>query len=273
MRVIRLGRSCLLASASLALGALACASASAAEPRALPEVGRCVKVAVGTGAYKGALCITRETGVAGKYEWMPASVTEDLKFEGGGIEVKLAAAGHPTVECVVANVSGTFTGPKTATAHIELQACTNTLGELCHSATAENQITSLPLDAELGFIKNEVVNGRLHVKVGIDFKPQPPLPALISYQCGSGGLETANVEGSVIAADKPIDKTAAENRLIFRVTQKGTQDPERFQEGVQDTLSTTFTTGLESTTAPSTLSVSSYVGKYSAPLEIKAKEN
>ena len=131
-----------------------------------------------------------------------------------------------------------------------------------------------PLEATLGFIKNEIVEGHYHVKVGLDFKAQPPLTALVNYKCGGTLFEPPNtaIEGSIIAADKPIDVMKSVNALNFHVTIKGTQDPEKFQEEAKDTLITAFTSGLETTFAPSTLSIKEYSGKYSVPLEIKAIE-
>jgi hypothetical protein len=270
MKVIRMGRRCLLA--FLILGAITATTASARyEVRAMPELGRCVKVAVGTGGFKGSACITHESGTKGQYEFMPASAAENITFEGAGTEVVLASSGHPSVKCIDANVTGTLTGPKTATAKIEMQGCENTIGQLCHSVNAENQIVSLPLEANLGFIKHEEVEGKLSVKVGLDFKAQSPFTQMIQYECKESE-ETATVEGSVIATDKPINKMASENKLVFHVTLKG-QDPEKFQEGLKDTLSTTFAKGLASTTVASTYSVKNYVGKYSIPLEIKARES
>jgi hypothetical protein len=269
MKVIRMGRRCLLA--FLILGAVTATTAYARyEVRALPELGRCVKVASG-GGYKGSSCITHESGTKGKWEWTPASASENVTFEGAGTEVVLASAGHPSVKCIVANITGTVTGPKTATAKIEMQGCENTIGQLCHSVSAENQIVSLPLEANLGFIKHEEVEGKLRVNVGLDFKAQAPLTQMIQYECKESE-ETETVEGSVIAYDKPINKTVSENKLTFHVTLKG-QDPEKFQEGLKDTLTTTFAKGLESTTVASTYSVKNYVGKYSVPMEIKARES
>ena len=174
----------------------------------------------------------------------------------------------------MANVKGTLTGAKTATAEIELQGCKNTLEEQCHTAGAENQMKSLPLEAELGFIKNELREGKRFVKVGLDFKAQTPLTQMFVYQCGTEtGATTATIEGSVIAADKPIDKMSTVNNLFFHVLfPKGTQDPEKFEGGLKDTLTTTFTTGIESTSASSTFDVKEYLGKFSIPLEIKAIE-
>jgi hypothetical protein len=255
------------------LASLALAASSPAQA-ALPEVGRCVKVALGKGAYRDGKCLTHETGTRGKWEWMPASATEGLTFTGGGIQVTLATAGHETIECAVANMKGTFTGPKTASAELELQGCTNAKGETCGSAGAENQIKSNPLEAEYGFIQNVVVEGHHRVKVGVDFKPQSPQTALASYKCGTESqLPTAAIEGSVIALTKPIDTMKEEAGLTFHVNFRGAQVPESFQESPKDTLSTTFTSGLE-TTGPfaTTLNIQEYTGKYSQPLEIKALE-
>ena len=241
---------------------------------ALPEAGRCVKVALGAGAFRDGHCLTHETGTRGKWEWMPASVTENLTFSGGGSLVKLATAGHEAVECVVANLKGTFTGPKTASAELELQGCANAKGESCGSAGNENQIKSNMLEAELGFIQNVVVEGHRRVKVGMDFRAPPPQTALVNYKCGTESqLPNAAIEGSVIAIAKPIDTMKEEANLIFHVRFNGTQVPESFQESEKDTLSTTFTSGLE-TTGPfaTTLNIQEYAGKYSQALELKALE-
>jgi hypothetical protein len=265
-------RACLLVVGGC-LASLALAGSSPAQA-ALPEVGRCVKVALGKGAYRDSKCLTHETGTRGKWEWMPASATENLSFSGGGTQVKLATAGHETIECAVANVKGTFTGPKTASAEIELQGCANAKGESRGSAGNENQIKSNPLEAEYGFIQNVVVEGRRIVKVGLDFKAQSPQTALATYKCGTeNALPTAAIEGSVIAVAKPIDTMKEEAGLTFHVSFRGAQVPESFQESPKDTLSTTFTSGLE-TTGPfaTTLGIQEYTGKYSQALEIKALE-
>jgi len=273
MKVIRVGRRCLLA--FLVLGAFAATTASAAEYElhALPELGKCVKVETGKGIYKGGQCIVRETGTVGKWEWVPASVSENVTFEGGATSVKLASTGHETIGCVVGNVKGTLTGPKTVSAELELQGCANAKGELCGSPGNENLIKSNPLEGTLGFIKNEIVNEHTHVKVGMLFKAVSPLP-IASYHCGGTLFEPPNtsLEGSVIASDKPIDAMKLDNKLNFHVTVKGTQDPEKFQGEPKATLSTTFKSGLEETTVPSTFGMKEYSGKYSIPMEIKAIE-
>jgi hypothetical protein len=274
MKVKRVGQRCLLA--VLAISAVACASASAAEyeVHSLPEIGRCVKVPTGTGVYRGALCITVEKKALGKYNWVPVSVTEKQTFTGAGLETTLATAGgHPAIKCLAANFVGEWTGAKTATVTVEFQGCINSLGQQCQSNPQnKSEIKTLPLEAELGFIKNQLKEGKLTVVVGLDLKAQPPLPDLVVYECGNV-TESAHIEGSVIGKITPINKMTTDSNLLYYVTKAGAQLPEKFESGLKDTLTTTFTSGLESTSASSTLNIKGETGKNANPLEIKAKEN
>jgi hypothetical protein len=279
MKVIRVGLCCLLA--FLVLGAMLAGAASAREPeypmRALPEWGHCIKVAVGKGAYKGGQCVVREHGEVGKWEWIPAKVTDEATFEGAGTPPVLKTAGHETIECVVGNLHGKITEPRKASVELELQGCAQTVSHVeCGSASSENVIKFNPMEAELGYIKYEEVEGHIHFKVGLDLKAQTPLTSLATYKCGSGGpteLPNTTIEGSVIAADKPNNAMKSTNVLKFHVTLAGAQDPEKFQELPKDTLSTTIMSGLETLGPfPTTLGMKEYTGKYNAPIEIKATE-
>jgi hypothetical protein len=251
-------------------GTIAVPTASAL--RALPEAGRCVKVATGAGAYRGGACTVLETGKLGKYEWMPASATEKLTFSGGGLEPTLASVGHPTIKCITANITGEYTGPKTVTAQLEFEGCINANKQECHTKPTDAAlITSLPLEGELGFVKNQVIEGKILVSVGLDLKPQAPLPDLIVYDCG-GVTESDHVRGSVIVRVKPIDIMTTTSNLLITAKKTVEQVPESFEGLPKDTLSTTFMSGLEETTAPSALNVKSETGNNSVALEIKAIE-
>jgi len=251
--------------ASLAVGALAVSSASAVT---LPEFGKCLPVAAGsTGHYGGANCITVATTKPGKYEWTAVSASEALEFAGLGGETKLATAGHPTITCTTSTFVGHYTGAKTALVTMSLQQCQNPLHQVCQSGSTAGAIEALPLEGELGFVKLEEAKA----VVGLDLKPQAPLTEIAAYTCG-GSTESARIEGSVIAKAKPIDKMTRETNLLFAAT-FGHQVPESFEGGPTDTLSTTYTSGITSTTAPSTLRVKSEVGTSTAPgVEIKALE-
>src|SRR6202035_311601 len=262
MKGIRITGLCLLA--ALASSAALAGSASAVT---IPQIGRCVKVATGAGAYTGAQCLTLETHKKGKYEWVPVSSSEKQTFDGTGGETTLKTTGHSTIKCIAANFVGEYTGPKTATLTIEFQGCINSKGQQCQSNPQnKSEIKTLPLEAELGFIKNEPTV----VQVGLDLKPTAPLTQLVSYECGSI-TESARLEGSVIGQIKPIDKMTTESNLLIAVRTTGAQLPEQFEGGPNDTLSTTFMSGPESPTPPSTLAIKGETGHNAALLEIKAK--
>jgi len=240
----------------------------AAASAALPEVGRCVKVAKGTGAYKGSSCVTHATGAGGSYEFMPVTATEKQAFAGSGSSPIIATAGHTTITCVTGNMSGEWTGPKTATVQLELQACTNSNNQGCQTTPLQPTEIRGVVEAEIGFIKSTAPG----ISVGFDLKPQSPSTALATYECGNLG-ELNRIEGSVIAKDIPLNKMVTTSSLVYKVSKAtGQQVPESFEGGVKDTLSTTFTTGVESSTGESSLKMTEYVNTNVNPLEIKAKD-
>jgi alpha-tubulin suppressor-like RCC1 family protein len=244
-------------------------------PANLPEVGHCVKVAVGTGKYSGAACLTLATKpTAKKYEWVPVSVTEKQAFAGSGLETILTTAGHSTTKCLAANLSGEWTGPKTASVNVEFQACYNAQGQQCQTVTNPQNKSEIKLSGvlgELGYIKYEEVEGKLKIVVGLDLKPQPPMTQLAEYEC-TGSTETGHLEGSVIGKITPIDTMTTTQNLLYLATKTGEQRPEAFQAGPTDTLITSFTSGTEAKgSGASSLNIKEYKGHNAAPLEIKAK--
>jgi hypothetical protein len=272
MRKLLLSCAC----ASALLVAATTAPAAFAE-RPLPEFGRCVKVAAGsTGAYTGTTCVTLATTRPGHYEWMPLTSEEKDTLSGAGAEVVLASAGRLPIKCVVANVSGTYTGPKTANVKIEFQGCVNGEGKQCTGITtpqSKSEIETLPLEAELGYTRDEEVNGHRVVQVGLDLKPTSPLTELATYECGNV-LETFSLAGSVIGALRPIDRMNSTTLLRYRVAQ-GAQVPQSFVGAAPDTLSTKISSGVPPTTqtVATTLAMKQEISlSNSTPVEIKALE-
>ena len=243
-------------------------------PANLPEIGRCVKVATGAGIYGAANCITVAKAGKGKYEWTPVSSGEKQAFSGAGGETTLTTAGHSTIRCVTANFSGEWTGPKTASLTVEFQGCTNAAGRQCTSTSNpqnRSEIKTFPVAGELGFTRHEEIEGKRIIVVGLDLKPQPPLTQLAEYEC-TGSSETAHLEGSVIGKLGPFDKMTTESNLLFAATKAGEQRPEWFEGGPKDTLTTRFTSGIETlSSGASSLNIKSETGHNAAPLEIKAQ--
>jgi len=268
---VRLWGLCVLV--ALLVGAFGAANAQAAhEP---PEWGRCVKVEAGQkGAYTLPTCLKLAgPNQVGKYEWIQASPTEKLGFTGAGLETTLTALGHPTIKCTATNITGEYTGPKTAAVSIEFQACVDQQGNQCQSppGTNKSEISAKAVEAVLGYTRHEEVEGKLRIAVGIDLKPQPPLTAITTYECTGSG-EQAMVEGSVIGKLTPLNKMTTETNLAIKATRAGAQQVESFAGGPKDTLSTTFMKGLETVgTVPSTLTILNEKGTNSAPVEVKAQ--
>jgi alpha-tubulin suppressor-like RCC1 family protein len=243
----------------------------------LPEVGRCVKVAVGTGKYSGASCLTLATKpTAKKYEWMPVSVTEKPAFSGSGLETTLTTVGHPTIKCLATNLSGEWSGPKTASVNVEFQGCTTPTGAQCQTVTNPQNKSEIKLSGvvgELGFIRYEEVEGRVTEVVGLDLKPQPPMTSFATYEC-TGSSEAGHIEGSVIGKITPLNKMTSESKLLYYATKSGEQRPEAFQASPTDTLTTSFTSGVPEESkgsGASSLNIKEYKGQNATPLEIKAK--
>jgi hypothetical protein len=261
-----------LAVALVLMGLATAAGAGAA----VPEWGRCVKVATGSkGAYTGATCVTHATKVPGKYEWKALTSEEKDTFTGTAEEVTLSTVGRLPVKCTLANISGEYKGPKTASVKVEFQGCVNAEGKDCTGVTTpqtKSEIETLPLEGELGYVRDEEVNGRLFVQTGLLLKPTSPLTEWITYECGSP-LETFALEGGVIGKLSPFDKMTTASNLVWTVS-KGVQKPESFAGGANQTLKTKVTSGVPptSTTAASTLGAKSESGTSSTEVEIKALE-
>jgi hypothetical protein len=270
MKVNRLGRICLVAVLAISVFAVSSASAAEYEPKSLPEAGRCVKVGVGKGVYKGPNCIYVAPEGKGVYEWEQVLPTDKFTWSGSGVEPTLATIGHGAIKCLTAAFTGEYITPKKSSVTVQMQGCVNTKEEACQSTGTKSELMTVPLEAELGFIRNEVVEGKLHFSVGLDLKS--PSGTLITYECGGKITEPMRLEGSVIAKRSIINKMTLVNNLAYVATKSGLQVPTKFQGEPQDTLFTTFTVGFEETTAPSTLAIKEYSGTNSVPIEVKARE-
>jgi hypothetical protein len=254
---------CLAVLGALCVPAVAAAPASAA----LPEYGHCTAVA--GGKFSGPTCTTfGTTPKTMKFEFKAIEATEGIEGGGVGSTIRVLTSGHPTLICGSLSIVSKWTGPKTAAVKWILTECHNVINQTCQSGTTAGEIQANPLEGELGYIKS--VPPQL---VGLDMKPQTPLTSLFSYMCGAS-LETATVEGSVIARIKPINKMSREQNIYISAP-KGEQFPQSFEGGPTDTLSTTYQPA--NTTAPSLMSVKTFVGSTTAlngnpEVELKALE-
>jgi hypothetical protein len=257
MRPFKMAGLCL--TAAFALMGLVATTASAA----VPEFGRCVKVAAKTGEYSGAQCLTPVAGNKGRFDWQPGPGALK-KFEETGEEPTLETVGGRKIVCTVGIFTGEFTGPKTESVSIELQGCVDSVtGAICETAKKSKIETLTPLEGEIGFIKGTSMRS-----VGLDLKHAP---VILTFECGKvpETVVLGTLEGSVIAPITPIDKMAEEFKLPYK-EKLGKQIPEQFEGGAKDTLTATFVTGLETTTQQAGLKTK-VESVTEEPIEIKAK--
>jgi len=288
MKRMRIAGLCLVAVCAIGVSSAA-ATASAYELTGVPELGRCVNVGSG-GLYKYKSCVKGTSTGPGAYEWQPGPGAKGSFFVEIG-EVELETVGKAKVSCGFSELTGQWTGGKTATINLRFQGCLNT-GTLksCQSDPAQPaQITTAtffegeeipnPLEGELGFIHNTKP-----FKVGLDLKPKEGQTNVLTFSCGGAvgpppeAPESWNVEGSVIGRIRPLAVMGTTIKMNY-LAMGGKQVPEKFEEGVKDTLIAKRTivvppelkteqAGLTFRTEPK---IKTVFGEYDEPLEIKAR--
>jgi hypothetical protein len=230
---------------------------------ALPALGRCVKVAKGTGEYQGGKCLTEVHGTGG-YNWLAGAGTA-RKLAGALGAVTLETTGAKKIACSSGTAAGEYTGAKTQTVTLTLSGCERpaTHSPCQNAAGASGQIVTNQLEGRLGFIRS----GSKPI-VGLDLAREG---ALATFECASsapGGKEVVTLEGSAIGTVKPIDLMASQ--FTDAHTQKGgRQSPEQLEGGLKDTLVSSVLAGIERSSEQTGLAATLTVTG-EEPLEIKA---
>ena len=230
-----IGRMGLCLVALLVCSATAAATATAAEyeVEGLPEFGRCVPASPPkSGEYFGARCIKPAAG-KGSYNWLPGPGAKP-KFEATASLTKLETVGKYAIACSSGSYLGEYKTPKTVSLTIGLVGCLDQqTGKKCQTNPAKEAEIETTVPGELGFIK-----GGAKPQVGLDLKPEAP----ILFTCGSGPpaeippeVSTLTLEGSVIGVIRPPNSMRSIFKLIYTAT-AGKQVPEKFEEGLKDTL-------------------------------------
>jgi alpha-tubulin suppressor-like RCC1 family protein len=251
----------------------------------LPELGRCVKVGTG-GKYKYKNCVVPSAKGNGAYEWLPGP-GEKPKFTVEIGEVELETVGKARVSCGFSELTGEWTGGKTAAVNLRFQGCLNTgtakscqsnplqPAQITTSTFIEGEEIPMPIEGELGYIKKPPMP-----QVGLDLKPTEGSSNVLSFSCGGslGGEqpEPWTVEGSVIGRIRPLAVMGTAIKLNYKAV-GGKQLPEFFEGQPKDTLIAKRTVGVEQKTEQAGLTfraepkVGTVLGEYEEPLEIKAK--
>jgi hypothetical protein len=232
---------------------------------ALPAIGRCVPaVPEHTGEWVGNKC-TLEAHGHGKYNFL-AGGGPKKKITGSLGSASLETVGGQKVTCSAGTAAGEYAGAHTETLTLTFTGCQRSGGGgSCQSVgSPAGQIVTTALQDEVAFIGGRATRKPV---IGLDLKHEG---ALITAECGSGlSKSVLTVEGSAIGTVTPTAKMTLEETIKFKAI-AGVQSPERFEEGVKETLLQTLVAGTEKTTEQAGLSVIAKV-KSEEPMEIKTR--
>jgi hypothetical protein len=204
--------------------AVSAASASAEAP----DVGRCVKVAKGTGSFKSANCTAALAG--GSFEWLPGPGASN-KFSVAKTSAfwTLEVGGGPKIVCTGGSGTGEYTSSNSVGAvALTLTGCVD--GFECNSPGQQDGVVVLnPLEGTLGVIKAGATP-KLN-KIGLDLFPAGHEPFVAEFVCAGVAIQ---VRGSVIV---PVttNKMLLTSPLKF-VQKNGKQKPEQFEGEPKDVL-------------------------------------
>jgi hypothetical protein len=227
MRVRQTIGGCL--AALLVLGVAGATSAWASAP----EVGRCLKVATGTGKYSSATCTAQKA--KGSYEWTPTG--GKLKFTTVGGVGALETLNGTTVGCKIEESGGEFNSPKTVTGIVVRFTGCHSAGFTCGTAgSAEGEIVTNPLEGRIGIEKRGLTSKSN--KIAFDLFPKPEDNGLyVTFNCGVTIHVT--VAGSVLVHLPVTNKMVSTETLKYAAV-KGHQKPEHFEGEPNDVLIATF---------------------------------
>lgn len=264
------------------LAVLVGAAGGAASPPAgaslgLPELGRCVRVPTGTGAFLGDACVAFSEAHAGRFDFLEGAGGRP-GFAAPVGRMTLQTASGITVACSSGEVQGQWGGPpqkpdipQPARVSLTLHGCANAAGsESCQTSPlmAGEIATSQPLEGTLAYISGG--EGKL-LRVGLDLQPEQTQAALLSFACGS---EAWTLTGSVIGQISPLNRMTSSFRLQLHA-RGSEQVPQSLRGEPPDTLTATRVLGAEARTEAAGLTLrgesESLAAQNEEPLEIKAR--
>ena len=211
-----------------AMSAVAAANASAAAP----EIGRCKKVAKGSGKYSSATCTKLKAG--GEYEWTAGA--EKGKFTTKGGLAILEQKGGSAVACKTEASGGEYTGPKTIAGVVVTFTGCESGGIKCKTTgSSEGELVTKPLEGVIGIEKRAFVEGKevpKKNKIAFDLFPVGKTGLFIEFSCSTLTLE---VQGSILVPLTPTNKMLSTLTLKY-VSVQGVQKPTHFEGEPNDVL-------------------------------------
>jgi hypothetical protein len=222
MKCMRITGLCLIA--AFVMSALAAASASAAAP----EIGRCVKTALGKGKFSSSTCTAEKAG--GSFEWVPGAVKNKFTTTSGGLAI-LETKNGTTVICKKETSGGEYTGTKTVRGVVvKFNNCASA-GFACSTVgSAEGELVTHTLEGVIG-VEKKGLTAKAN-KIAFDLFPVGKTGFFIEFSCGPLPVQ---VKGSVLVPLTPTNKMEPKLTLKYVAT-KGVQKPTKFEGEPADVL-------------------------------------
>lgn len=199
----------------------------------LPELGRCEALLAPSGSFGDKDC-TIAAAANGAYEWAPGPGA-DAGFAGSSRSVVIEA-GEGAITCTSGSLSGTYTGPWSATARLDLGGCdaSGKIGERevsgqCTSPGAEPGVIALPpLLAYLAWVKKGKTAGWDYAMEGVG------LLSPFVFSCGSVEVQWyAGFIGMIGTLDAPASRETLHFSSKSGVTELGTENEQGTEKSVE----------------------------------------
>jgi hypothetical protein len=221
---------------ALAMSAVIVASASAA----LPEWGKCVKLA--KGKFANAAC-TGEKVKNGGFEWDKGTAAINKKaFTSSGGEAELRTTQGVATDCASETTTGELTGSKeVGNVEVTFQGCqANLLGFVCTGGEFEEgtftqkpgEIKTRTLKGTLGYIEGK---GTTSPVVGISLTPEIKNKPFAQFICGGILVVRVGAKPKKGGGDSIISPITPINQMGSTAIQAYTQQQECNEEGCQAT--------------------------------------
>jgi hypothetical protein len=278
-----------LSLAALAASAMLCASASAA----LPEWGKCVKLA--KGKYTNAACTGAKTKNGG-YEWDHGTTAiEKRGFTSSGGEAELRTTEGIATDCTSETTTGELSGFKgVSDVEVTFQGChANLAGLVCTGGEIEEfeegyikekpgEIKTRELKGTLGYIEGK---GTEKPVVGISLTPESKKGLFAQFICGGvlvvrvGAKPRKGGGDSIISPIEPVNQMGSTATQTYTQQQEceeevchgtGVQIPTSFEGGKPDVLETEISDNFGGTEWAQSAQTLTTINTLEEEVEIKA---
>ncbi|MGO9490213.1 MAG: PKD domain-containing protein [Solirubrobacteraceae bacterium] len=193
-----------------------------------PELGRCVKLAKGTGRYSSSKCTTE--GGSLDYEWTPGAAKAAFATKLASGSVTLETTAGVKLTCTGETGAGEYAGAKYVHGvTLTLSGCSEGAQQCSSSGAGAGEIRSAALEGVLGVEKLGATQEK--DKTALSLYPPAHTGPIAQFSCGASSV---SLTGAVLVPFKADSATSVQTLKLKAA--KGKQKPERFVGGATEVL-------------------------------------